>query len=85
MAEECERFFSIMGLDINCKKSATSSVSFSDTATLLERSQGYKYLGLIEDSRSRSIRESFEKIKNQLYAQVNRLFQTRLNGKILVK
>ena len=85
MTSETEIFFKVIGLEINREKSATNTNICSNTAVLLDGTQGYKYLGIIEDSKSRPTRETFENIKNELYARVNRLCQTKLNGKNLVK
>ncbi len=85
MTSETGRFFKVIGLEINREKSATNTNICSNTAVLLDGTQGYKYLGIIEDSKNRSTYETFENIKNELYARVNRLGKTKLNGKTLIK
>ena len=85
MTAETERFFRVVGLDINREKSATNSQECVETAMLLEGAQGYKYLGIIEDSTSRPTMESYDKVKTELCARVERLCQTRLNGKNSMK
>ena len=49
MAEETQRFFKAVGLEMNKDKSATNTLECQEVATLLEGTQGYKYLGIIED------------------------------------
>ncbi|KAI5180580.1 hypothetical protein PAEPH01_2744, partial [Pancytospora epiphaga] len=52
---------------------------------MLEGKDGYKYLGIIEDNRSRQSRESYTKLQSAMYARVKHLCNTRLNGKNLIK
>jgi hypothetical protein len=85
MTQETEKFFRVVGLEINRDKSATNTPECVETAVMLEGSQGYKYLGITEDSRSRPTIESYDKIKAELYARVERICQTRLNGKNAMK
>ncbi|KAI5178745.1 hypothetical protein PAEPH01_2582 [Pancytospora epiphaga] len=51
-------------------------------AVMFEGKDGYKYLGIIEDNRSR---ESYTKLQSALYTRVKHLCNTRLNGKNLIK
>ncbi|KAI5176556.1 hypothetical protein PAEPH01_2356 [Pancytospora epiphaga] len=52
---------------------------------MLKGKDGYKYLGIIEDNRSRQSRESYTKLPSVLYVRVEHLCDTRLNGKNLIK
>lgn len=85
MVEETNMFFNTIGLEINRDKSATNESACKDTATLLESTGVYKYLGIIEDTTSRPVRESFDKVKKELLARVERLCATKLNAKNLFK
>ncbi|KAL6120403.1 hypothetical protein NUSPORA_02873 [Nucleospora cyclopteri] len=48
----------------------------------MDGTQGYKYLGIIESSKSEDTGETAEKIKVELLARVERLYKTKLNSKI---
>ncbi|KAI4293483.1 hypothetical protein PAPHI01_2757, partial [Pancytospora philotis] len=85
MTAETQRFFDVVGLEVNREKSATNSGACAEAAVFLEGKDGYKYLGVIEDNRSRPSRESYEKLQTELYARVERLCKTKLNGKNLMK
>ncbi|VDN04113.1 unnamed protein product [Thelazia callipaeda] len=51
-SEEVQKFFEIVGLEVNPTKSATNTELCADMAVLLEGTQGYKYLGIMEDRTS---------------------------------
>ncbi|KAF7679734.1 hypothetical protein TCON_2468 [Astathelohania contejeani] len=74
-----------IGLEINRKKSATNDSQCENTATRLDGTRVYKYLGIIEDYSSNIMRESFEKVRRELLAKVNRLCNSYLNLKNLFK
>lgn len=76
--EETKKFFSAVGLGV--KKSATNCTGCENDAVVLEGSQGYKYLGITEDSSSAIKRETFEKVKTEILSRVERLCMTKLNG-----
>ena len=80
MSREVVSFFRTVGLEMNYDKSATNVESCKDTATLLEGIQGYKYLGIIEDPSGVPKRESFEKVREELLARVERLCERKLNA-----
>ncbi|KAL6120292.1 hypothetical protein NUSPORA_02996 [Nucleospora cyclopteri] len=48
----------------------------------MDGTQGYSYLGIIESNKSEDTVETAEKIKVELLARVERLYKTKLNGKI---
>ncbi|KAL6120427.1 hypothetical protein NUSPORA_02847 [Nucleospora cyclopteri] len=48
LLDETKRFFEVVGLEINKNKSAINSPVCENDATLMDRTQGYKYLGIIE-------------------------------------
>ena len=85
LSNETQQFFDTVGLEINRDKSATNSQVCADKAVVLEGTQGYKYLGITEDSASKPKRECFDKLKSELFARVGMLCETRLNGKNLIK
>ena len=82
MMDETKRFFTKVGLEMNKEKSATNSQVCAEDAKLIEGTEGYKYLGITEDSRSRTEPETMNKIKDKIK---ERLSKTRLNGKNLMK
>jgi hypothetical protein len=69
---------------MNKDKSATNSLICQEEATLIGGTEGYKYLGITEDSCSRTKPETLEKIKNKIMGRVDRLCRTRLNAKNLM-
>ncbi|KAF7682506.1 Retrovirus-related Pol polyprotein from type-2 retrotransposable element R2DM [Astathelohania contejeani] len=85
MVKETESFFKAIGLEIKREKSATNDSQCEKTATLLDGTGVYKYLGIIEEYSSNIMRESFEKVRRKLLARVNRLCESNLNSKNLFK
>ncbi|KAL6121682.1 hypothetical protein NUSPORA_01371 [Nucleospora cyclopteri] len=51
----------------------------------MDGTQGYKYLGIIKNSKSEDMGETAEKIKVELFARVERLCKTKLNDKHLFR
>ncbi|KAF9764287.1 hypothetical protein NGRA_0687 [Nosema granulosis] len=80
MKEETKRFFNTVGLEMNRLKSATNSTTCENDAVLIEGLQGYKYLGIAEDSSSSIKYETFEKVKKEILGRIDRLCKTNLNG-----
>ncbi|KAL6120341.1 hypothetical protein NUSPORA_02942, partial [Nucleospora cyclopteri] len=80
LVDETKRFLAVVGLEINKSKSATNSPVCEADAMIIEGTQGYKYLGVIENSKSEDTGETAEKISTELLARVERLCQTKLNG-----
>lgn len=70
---------------MNKEKSGTNSIECAEDAKLIEGTEGYKYLGITEDSESRTKPETMEKLKEKIKERVERLCNTRLNGKNLMK
>ncbi|KAF7683369.1 LINE-1 reverse transcriptase like protein [Astathelohania contejeani] len=85
MVKETESFFKAIKLGINREKSATNNSQCKNTTTILDGTGVYKYLGIIEDHSSNIMRESFEKVRRELLARVNRLCESNLNLKNLFK
>ncbi|KAF7684131.1 hypothetical protein TCON_0670 [Astathelohania contejeani] len=85
MVKQTESFFKAMGIEINREKSATNYSQRENTATLLNGTVVYKYLGIIEDHSSNIMRESFKKLRCELLTRVNRLCNLALYSKILFK
>ncbi|KAF7684401.1 hypothetical protein TCON_0400 [Astathelohania contejeani] len=85
MVKEIEFFFKAIGLEINREKSATNDSQCENTATLLDGTGVYKYLGITEVHSSNIMQESFEKVRRELLSRVNRLCESNLNSKNLFK
>ncbi|KAF7684791.1 hypothetical protein TCON_0001 [Astathelohania contejeani] len=85
MVKETEFFFKAIELEINHEKSDTNDSQCEYTATFLDGTRVYKYLGIIEGHSSNIMRESFEKVRHELLAKVNRLCNSNLNTKNLFK
>ncbi|KAF7678783.1 LINE-1 reverse transcriptase like protein [Astathelohania contejeani] len=85
MVNETESSFKAIGLEINREKSATNDSQCENTATFLIGTEVYKYLCIIEDHSSNIMRESFEKVRNEILARVNKLCDSDLNSKNLFK
>ncbi|KAF7672105.1 hypothetical protein TCON_2775 [Astathelohania contejeani] len=87
MVKETVSFFKIIGLEINREKSTTNGFQCENIATLLDNIKVYKYLVMIEHHSSNIMRESFDKVRCELLARVNRLceFESNLNSKNLFK
>ncbi|EKX73433.1 reverse transcriptase domain containing protein [Theileria equi strain WA] len=85
MTDEVKMFCEASGLEINREKSATNSPLCEDTAVLLEGSAMYKYLGIMEDRSSIPSLESWEKIRAEILARVEKLAKTKLNGRNMFK
>ncbi|KAF7683405.1 hypothetical protein TCON_1381 [Astathelohania contejeani] len=83
MVKETE--FKAIGLKITRENLATNNSQYENTATLLDGTGVYKYLGIIEDHSSNFMRESFEKVRRELLARVNKLCESYLNSKNLFK
>ncbi|KAI5170098.1 hypothetical protein PAEPH01_1243 [Pancytospora epiphaga] len=83
MTKEVIQFFDAVSLEINKEKSATNSEASADATIMLEGKDGYKYLGIIEDNRSRQSQESYTKLQSALYTRVKHLCNTRLNAERL--
>ena len=85
MNEETKKFFITVGLECNFEKSATNCTGCENDAVILEGHQGYKYLGITEDESSIIKRETFDKIRDEILASVEKLFKTKLNGKNMIR
>ncbi|KAL6120527.1 hypothetical protein NUSPORA_02731 [Nucleospora cyclopteri] len=83
--DETKRFLAVVELEINKSKSATNSPVCEADVMIIEGTQGYKCLGVIENSKSEDTGETAEKIRTELLARVERLCQTKLNGLNLFK
>lgn len=85
ITNETKRFFSIVGLEINTDKSATNSLILVGDSVLLTNNDCYKYLGIIEDKSSRPTRTNWELITSKIKAGVNKLCDTNLHGRNLMR
>lgn len=63
LTKETQQFFKTISLEINYKKSTTNAKNCTDSTVMLKEPQGYKYLNLIKNSKSRPTKENFNKIK----------------------
>jgi hypothetical protein len=85
MVQETEGFFAKVGLKMNKAKSATNVQACSEQARLLEGTEGYKYLGLLEDKDGRIKPENWTRIVEGIKDRVTRLCKTKLNARNLMK
>ncbi|KAF7683103.1 hypothetical protein TCON_1691 [Astathelohania contejeani] len=85
IVKETESFFKIIGLEINREKSATNDSQCENTATLFNGTGVYNYLGIIEDHSNNIMRESFEEVRCELLARVNKQCESNFNSKNLFK
>ncbi|KAF7683224.1 hypothetical protein TCON_1556 [Astathelohania contejeani] len=85
MVNETLSLFRDMGLEINREMSATNDYQCENTVTIVDGTRVYKYLSIIEDHSSNIMRESFEKVRRELLARMNRLCESNLNSKNLFK
>jgi hypothetical protein len=85
MIEETKSFFTKVGLEMNKEKSATNSPRCQDEATLIQGAEGYKYLGITEDSTSRTKPETMMKIKEKMMGRVEKLCKTGLSARNMIK
>ncbi|EQB62206.1 hypothetical protein NAPIS_ORF00213 [Vairimorpha apis BRL 01] len=64
----------------------TSDLSFVENdAVILEGHQGYKYLGITEYASSIIKRETFDIVRDEILARVEKLCKTKLNGKNILR
>ena len=84
MIEETKSFTKV-GLEMNKEKSATNSPRCQEEATLIQGAEGYKYLGITEDSTSRTKPETMEKIKAKMMSRVEQLCKTGLKARNMIK
>ncbi|VDM95350.1 unnamed protein product [Thelazia callipaeda] len=73
------RFLDVEGLEVNSAKSATNTEVCADKAALLEGTQGYKYLGIVEERTSAPARERCEEVRAEILIRIERLARTALN------
>ncbi|KAL6122284.1 hypothetical protein NUSPORA_00700 [Nucleospora cyclopteri] len=63
----------VVGFKINKYKSVTHSLACDTKAMIFDGTQGYKSLGVIENSKSEDTGETAEKIKTELLVMIERL------------
>ena len=85
MVDETEKFFTSIGLELNIEKSVTNSKICSDKALVLDADKGYKYLGIVENRDSSVSKLTYDKLKKEILASVEKLANTKLNGKNTIK
>ena len=83
MMNETKKFFDNIGLEVNKEKSATNSIVCQDDAKFIEGIQGYKYLGITENSKSIPTKENFERIKIEIGRRTELLCKKPLSAKNL--
>ena len=81
MTEETKVFFKTVGLEMNKDKSATNTKVCSEETRLLDKHEGYKYLGLTESAEGRSLEENVEVIMKEMERRVALLAGTKLNAR----
>ena len=74
-----------VGLEINQEKSATNTPTLSESATLLEGTKGYKYLGILEDASGRPLEDAKAKVSKEMMHRAETLCKLPLSGKNLFK
>jgi hypothetical protein len=85
MTEKTKWFLNKVGFKINMEKSATNEETCTAYATKLEFNEGYKYLGVLENSKSVIMKETKENITREIYRRVERLCKSKLNAVNLFK
>ncbi|KAF7683030.1 hypothetical protein TCON_1761 [Astathelohania contejeani] len=85
--KEIESFFKAIRSRIYREKSATNDSQWENTATLFDSTRIYKYLSIIKDysNNNNIMRYSFEKVRCELLARVNRLCNSNINSKKIFK
>nr|XP_027204724.1 uncharacterized protein LOC113798392 [Dermatophagoides pteronyssinus] len=72
-----------LGLKINQQKSASNIESAQVFGDMLDDEKGYKYLGILEDSRNMIKEENKQIIINKMVQRIKKLCETKLNGRNL--
>lgn len=85
MPHETMTFFKRVGLEINKKKSATYINVCSDVASIISGTEGYKYLGIVENAQSKVEKRTLKAIKSKIIQRVQSLCNTNLNAKNLMR
>ena len=83
LCEMTDNCLSQMSLTINQQKSASNIDDPRTFGEKLDDVQGYKYLGILEDSRSAIKPENKEKIKTKIIDRITKLCATKLNARNL--
>lgn len=83
MVNEVRCFLENTGLMINYNKSATNSVACESYFKKFDYENGYKYLGIIENSKGEQLQKNIISIKEVIANRVEILCQTKLNSRNL--
>ncbi|KAG0435242.1 LINE-1 retrotransposable element ORF2 protein [Dictyocoela muelleri] len=81
LTEEFTNTISKIGMNHNKSKSATNSPSISDIADIISPLNGYKYLGLLEDSDNKFKDVNIDIISKRINERIKKICQTSLNAK----
>ena len=81
MMRETERFFEVVGLEMNKAKSATNCDVLEDKAVVMGVTEGYKYLGITENRNSQVTRETVERVHGEILCRVEQICKSGLNGR----
>ena len=82
---ESQKFFKNVGLEINRDKSATNAETCKSIAAEISTREGYKYLGITENAQNETSPVTWERVKEEMYTRAEKLCQTKLNGKNMVR
>ncbi|MCB1712129.1 MAG: reverse transcriptase family protein [Candidatus Riesia sp.] len=85
LLEETKNFFKLIGLEMNKEKSATNIKACEEDGILLDGTDSYKYLGIIENSNSKPTEETLNKIRKEIINRVEKLCVKKLKSKNLFK
>ena len=81
MMAETEKFFNVVGLEMNKAKSATNCSVCEDKAIVMGVTEGYKYLGITENCNSEVTRENVERIHREILNRVEKICKSGLNSR----
>ena len=85
MLDATDVFFKAVGLEMNRSKSATNVPECGERAKLLDGVEGYKYLGIVQDSCGRLTGETFARVRGELLRRVEKLCESKLSGRNLIQ
>jgi len=81
MMNETQKFFDVIGLEMNKAKSATNCNACKDKAIVMGVAEGYKYLGITENRNSEVTKETVQRIHKEILLRVEKICKSGLNGR----
>ncbi|OIR56341.1 MAG: uncharacterized protein A8A55_2913, partial [Amphiamblys sp. WSBS2006] len=85
LLHEAKSTLQVIGLEINHEKSATNEKTTEQYARLMREEEGYKYLGVCEDTDSNETPETKQQIMEKVLQRVESLARTKLKALNLFK